>query len=72
MRQALGLRGHSGKHMKRDKKPDVQSLLKEIIASGVAEIKPRHGRATVGNIDRMKECPDLYQDGLLKMVDGKF
>ena len=71
MRRALGLRRRGGNHVKRDKKPDIRMLLNELLKNKIVFIvegrgMPMSEEGTIG------EVKDLYCNGLIRLVDGKY
>lgn len=72
IRQGLGLRRRSGNHVKIDKRPDVQALVKHLLAEKIVENVEGRGRPTLNCPSGMKQCADLMNQGNSRICNGKF
>lgn len=72
IRRGMGLSRKSGNHVKTDKKPEVQTLLRALLKEELLKEKLGRGKPTLEDPEGIKECPDLYSLGVAKIVDGKF
>ncbi|KAF8432292.1 hypothetical protein BGX38DRAFT_1276825 [Terfezia claveryi] len=73
MRHAIGLRQHSGNHVKSDRSPDVRALLDDLLdKKWLIEVKgrgkPDEGEGFVGH----PEVRDMMEASLVKMMDGQW
>ncbi|RPB18950.1 hypothetical protein L211DRAFT_795329, partial [Terfezia boudieri ATCC MYA-4762] len=72
IRKGLGLSRRVGNHIKRDKKPDVRLLLSRLLQDKVMRVVDGRGKPTLENPRGMSEVKDLYCEGLVRVVNGKF
>lgn len=72
IRRGLGLSSKTGNHTKVDRKPEVQTLLHDLILERVLKEQKGRGKPTLEEPEGLKECPDLYNKGVAKLIDGKF
>lgn len=72
IRHGLGLRRRSGHHIKGDKKPDVRALVRHLMDHQIVKYVGGRGMPQLGNVSGHPQVRDLYSEGVVRLVNGKF